>query len=229
MKIHLGCGNKYLDGYLNIDLPQDEHTVMEVKADLYADIRTLDFPENSIEEIRLHHLFEHFTRAEALKLLVKWRKWLKVGGVLHIQTPDFSRCLIKYLFAPMKFRMQLGRHIFGSQEARWAYHLDFWDKKKFKFILKRLGFDIIRFRRYWNSFHKHYPHLPFANVIGELIPDIIYQKYGGFKLPDIVVFAVKNDREIDFDKEVENILKYYLIGKEDRSLLNVWLDEYKKL
>jgi predicted SAM-dependent methyltransferase len=84
MKVHLGCGNKYLEGYLNIDLPSSEHTIMDVKADMYADIRTVQFPENSIDEVRLHHLFEHFNRAEALKLLSRWRTWLKVGGILHI-------------------------------------------------------------------------------------------------------------------------------------------------
>lgn len=229
MKLHLGCGNKYLEGYVNIDLPPSEHTVMDAKADMYADIRTLEFPENSIDEIRLHHLFEHFTRAEALKLLVKWRKWLKVGGLLHIQTPDFSGCVLKYLFAPVKFRMQLGRHIFGSQEARWAYHLDFWDKKKFRFILNRLGFDIVKFKRYWNSFHKHYSKIPFAFLLGEIIPEKFYKKYGGFKLPDIVVFAKKNEKEIDYDKEVEEILKNYLIGREGQELLQVWLEEYRKI
>lgn len=229
MKLHLGCGNKYLEGYVNIDLPPSEHTVMDSKADIYADIRTLEYPENSIDEIRLHHLFEHFTRAESLKFLVKWRKWLKVGGLLHIQTPDFSGCILKYIFAPLKFRMQLGRHIFGSQEARWAFHLDFWDKRKFKFVLKSLGYDIIKVKRYWNSYHKHYSKIPFSPLIGELIPEKYYKQYGGFKLPDIVVFAKKNDKVIDYDKVVVEILKNYLIGKEDEKLLQVWLDEYNKI
>lgn len=229
MKIHLGCGNKYLEGYVNIDLPPNEQTVMQAKADMYADIRTLQFPDNSLEEVRSHHLFEHFNRAEALKLLVRWRKWLKVGGILYIQTPDFAGCIFKYLFVPLKFRMQLGRHIFGSQEAQWAYHLDFWDKKKFKFILKSLGFDVVRIKRYLNSFHKHYSHIPFSSLIGELIPERIYQKYGGFKLPDITVIAKKNEKEIDYDTVVESILRMYLIGKEDEEMLKVWMDEFRKI
>ncbi|MGB9912918.1 MAG: hypothetical protein ACPLRO_06070, partial [Candidatus Kapaibacteriota bacterium] len=142
---------------------------------------------------------------------------------------DFASSCLKYLFAPMKFRMQLGRHIFGSQEARWANHLDFWDRKKFKFVLKKLGFDIVKVRYYFNSFHKHYPRVPFAAIIGELIPEKFYQKYGGYKLPDIVVFARKNDKEIDYDSAVEEILKNYLIGTEGKDLLNVWIKEYKNL
>lgn len=80
LKLHLGCGDNYLAGYLNIDLPPSRQTVVKTKADLYADIRVLDYPEGSVDEIRSHHVFEHFSRQEALKLLANWRRWLKVGG-----------------------------------------------------------------------------------------------------------------------------------------------------
>ncbi len=229
MKVHLGCGNKYLEGYLNIDLPPSEHTVMDVKADMYADIRTLEFPENSVDEIRLHHLFEHFNRAESLKLLVRWRTWLKVGGILHIQTPDFYTCALLYIFASRHYKFQLGRHIFGSQEAAWANHLDFWDKKKYKFVLGNLGFDIVKIRKYWNSFHKHYSRIPFSSLIGALIPESVYKKYGGHKLPDLVVIARKNEKDVDYNKAIENILMNYLVGNENKKLLEVWMKDFKRM
>ncbi len=90
LKLHLGCGEEYLDGYVNIDYPASEHSVMRVKADRYADIRTLTYPDNSVDEIRMHHMFEHFERGEALQLLLRWRRWLKPGGILLIETPDFA-------------------------------------------------------------------------------------------------------------------------------------------
>jgi len=60
MKLHLGYGSNYLDGYVNIDLPPQGQTVMCARADVYTDIRTLTYPDNSIDEIRSHHLLEHF-------------------------------------------------------------------------------------------------------------------------------------------------------------------------
>ena len=89
VKLHLGCGANYLEGYVNVDLPQEGQTVMNAKADIYQDIRTLQYQENSVDEIRNHHLLEHFTRQEALKLLLQWRNWLKPGGVLFVETTDF--------------------------------------------------------------------------------------------------------------------------------------------
>ncbi len=74
LKLHLGCGEKYLEGYVNIDFPQSEHSVLTPKVDMYHDIRTLQYPDNSVDEIQSHHLFEHFSRTDALKLLFRWRR-----------------------------------------------------------------------------------------------------------------------------------------------------------
>ena len=73
IKLHLGCGGVYLDGYRNIDLPVDEHGVQDaIRPDVYADITTLEFAPESVSEIRLHHVFEHFDRPTALRLLIDW-------------------------------------------------------------------------------------------------------------------------------------------------------------
>lgn len=134
LKLHLGCGEKYLEGYVNIDFPPSEHSVLSPKSDVYKDIRDLEYLPESVDEIRSHHLFEHFSRVEAIDLLLKWRKWLKLNGVLRIETPDFYMCCFLFVFSNFEERMQLIRHVFGSQEAKWAYHLDGWTKQKFNFF-----------------------------------------------------------------------------------------------
>src|SRR5580700_4427652 len=42
-KLHLGAGEKYFEGYWNIDFPQGHHSVMSPRVDEYADIRMLDY------------------------------------------------------------------------------------------------------------------------------------------------------------------------------------------
>lgn len=215
---------------MNIDYPQDQHSVMRVKADKYADIRTLSYPDNSVDEIRSHHVFEHFNRVEALKLIARWRRWLKPGGLLVIETPDFEESVKAYLHAnTRKRKMELGRHIFGSHEAGWAYHYDFWDKAKFKFVLKKFGFKNIRARRYLNSLAKHFSKIPFLNFVGNILPNAFYRKYGGNKLPDILVTAIKDESaKFDADVVMREVLSDYLTVNDGDKMLNAWLNKSSK-
>ena len=148
LKLHLGCGENHLEGYVNIDYPLSEHTVQRTSgADLYADIRTLDFPNQSIDEIRLHHVFEHFDRPAAMAMLCNWHLWLKIGGTLLIETPDFKESIkiILSLRYSYEQKQSVVRHIFGSHEAEWAVHRDGWYKEKFQHVLGALGFQDLQF------------------------------------------------------------------------------------
>ncbi len=145
MRLHLGCGEVHLDGYLNIDYPPASHTVQtKSAADEYHNILELSYPANSIDEIRLHHVFEHFQRATALGLLAGWWSWLKVGGLLRIEVPDFDRTARAVLnpFSSDKARFVGLRHIFGSQEASWAFHMEGWSAKRLSRVLTHFGYDI---------------------------------------------------------------------------------------
>ncbi len=246
LRLHLGVGEKYMEDYWNVDFPEGEHTVMKPRVDEYADIRTMTRPLGSMEEIRSHHLFEHFSRAEALKLLVRWRSWLKPGGMLVIETPDFATSASFFSSAfSLRRRFQISRHIYGSQEAGWADHKDYWDKRKFAFVLAKLGFRDIMFRRYWNGFSRHAHKLPrigkllermpealyvyHLNVMGNFLPESFYKKYGSNKMPNILVRAIKDgSAKLDGETVAREILSMYLVGKEDDRLLNVWLKNYRE-
>jgi predicted SAM-dependent methyltransferase len=156
LRLHLGCGSVYLEGYRNIDLPPDDDGVHEeIRADEYADITRLDFPPESVDEIRLHHVFEHFDRPTATRLLIDWRGFLRPGGTLTIETPDFKRCA--QLFAVRRntaARMKLLRHMFGSHEAEWAAHRDGWYEERYRSHLGLLGYDHLDFSR--SSWHGTY-------------------------------------------------------------------------
>ena len=127
MRLHLGCGHRYLDGYVNIDLPLFEHGIPVRRGpDRYADIADLRFEKSTVDEIRLHHVFEHFGRPQACALLVAWRSWLKAGGRLRIEVSDFNRTALTMLSPASGLRCECvgARHLFGSNEAPWAIHLD---------------------------------------------------------------------------------------------------------
>lgn len=160
IRLHLGCGSKRLESHINIDFPQSEHNITTVNADYYTDIAALIFPKNSIDEVRLHHVFEHFSRVNALALLIRWQEWLKPGGLLIIETPDIegtARIILSEV--PWKIKSASVRHIAGDQSARWGFHVDHWSASRFINTLSKLGFSNIE----TNSTNwQHEPYL--ANV-----------------------------------------------------------------
>jgi hypothetical protein len=154
-RLHLGCGERYLEGYVNIDLPSEHHTVLSAQPDELADITRLSRPGQSVAEIRLHHVFEHFDRPTALRLLIQWHEWLAPGGTLTIETPDFESAA--RAFARRLRRGDRGtilRHVFGSHEADWATHRDGWYEDRYRRTLAPLGFGALRFEKAaWRGTH----------------------------------------------------------------------------
>ncbi len=203
LRLHLGCGGKYFKGYINIDYPPSYSTVQlkHRKVDFYCDITKLKLKNSSVDEIRLHHVFEHFTYPESLSLLVKWNKVLKSNGKLVIETPDIKTCF-KELFLQKDFKKQaqILRHIFGSHEASWAIHKDGWYEEKYKFILNRLGFKINR---------------------------IDFTEYKSTR--NITVTANKKESfsDAEFNKRIKEILSFYLIDECETKLLNEWMSNIK--
>lgn len=206
VKLHLGCGEQYINDYINIDYPRSEHNIMDVKTDYQAVITELDFPENSVDEIRLHHVFEHFPRVVALGLLIKWNKWLKIGGKLYIETPDFEGSA-KTLLSDVPWKVKTGviRHIAGDQAASWAYHIDHWFPERFKHTLSQLGFENIKVET------TQWPHEPYLSNV------------------HAVGFKQKSVSEELLLAEAENILWESTVADAEKPTHEVWCRQLRNL
>jgi predicted SAM-dependent methyltransferase len=147
LRLHLGCGATYLRGYVNVDFPQSQHAVMTgVRPDVEADLTTLRHEPGTVSEVRLHHVFEHFRRGTALRLLIEWYGWLEEGGTLLVETPDFDRTAREFFEGGADVRRGvLLRHLYGSHEADWAVHCDGWYQEKFEQVLSALGYRDLEF------------------------------------------------------------------------------------
>lgn len=206
MKLHLGCGQVYLNGYVNIDFPLSEHTV-QVKsvADEYADLTKLSYDEGSIDEVRLHHVYEHFPRHIAIALLASWQTWLKKGGKIHIEVPDFdeSAKVVLDKDMPDRDRKVALRHIFGSNEAPWATHYEGWSKERLEEMAKALGFHKITIRQ---------------------------EAYMATR--NVIIEAEKKSKTLSSDK-AEKIVRKYLKNftvndsEFEKHLLDIWMTEFK--
>ena len=91
MKLHLGCGEKKIKGFINVDIREDVHP------DLIDDVCTLlTIKDNSIDLIYACHVLEHLGRHEYMKVLERWYNVLTKGGVLRIAVPDFEKVVNYY-------------------------------------------------------------------------------------------------------------------------------------
>lgn len=88
-KLHLGCGNSHLPGYLNVDITSSfEGTGAP---DLRADIRHLpQLASASFDEVYACHVLEHIEFTDVLLTLTEWRRLLRPGGVLRLAMPDLD-------------------------------------------------------------------------------------------------------------------------------------------
>lgn len=204
MKLHLGCGQRYFEGYHNIDFPLSEHSVQSVSvADQHANLLELKYDRESISEVRLHHVFEHFSRPCSLALLASWNSWLKIGGDLCIEVPDFEKSARKYMsiFSSKKSKFVALRHIFGSQEAHWAVHFEGYNKSLFNAILPLFGYKVVEYT--YNSWKGTY------NIL------VKAKKYRNISKKEAIESAEKH-------------LKLYLVSETESELvlLNKWVVDF---
>lgn len=163
LRLHLGCGQTYLKGYLNIDYPPTEHTVQtQSVADRYEDITQLRFERGSVDEVRLHHVFEHFRRPQVAAMVACWNTWLRDSGRLHIEVPDLGR-IARVFSNPLstnRTRAIAERHLFGSHEAPWAAHYEGYDARLLKNMLAIFGFKNEKIqRKSWRGTHNIHIHV----------------------------------------------------------------------
>jgi len=79
MKLHLGCGDNYLEGWVNAD--------HEAKADVDIDLEQYPYPwaDGSADEILMEHVLEHLSQPELC--IKEVHRLLKSGGRVIIAVP----------------------------------------------------------------------------------------------------------------------------------------------
>ena len=148
MKLNLGCFNKKMYGYVNIDARS------EVKPDVVDDVFTLvAMPNNSVDVIYCCHVLEHAHREEALQAMMRWYDIMKIGGILRIAVPDLE-AVFEY-YRETKNLSEIMAFLYGSQKHKYDTHYTGWDFKTLKADLENTGFR--RVQRYdWRTTEHFY-------------------------------------------------------------------------
>jgi len=148
MKLHLGCGNKRIEGYINIDIRYSPH-VDEV--DNIARLRA--YKKDSVSVIYASHVLEHFTRYDYMHVLERWYEILKPGGILRIGVPDFEN-IVNYYIKTKDLRILSGM-LYGGQDYEQNFHHWCWDFNTLSTELKHIGFKTVERYDWKQTEHSH--------------------------------------------------------------------------
>jgi predicted SAM-dependent methyltransferase len=140
MKLHLGSGSRYLEGYLHIDIADYEHIDINSSVDK---LNTID--NDTIDEIYASHVIEYFDRNEVESVLKEWKRVLKKDAVLRIAVPNFE-ALIKVYRETGEIEKILGPLYgkWGLNDSSFIYHKTVYDENSLTALLERIGFSDIK-------------------------------------------------------------------------------------
>ena len=126
MKINIGCGDKKVEGFVNVDLYGEP----DVRCDLFK--FPWPFEDNSIDTVFSEHFLEHVDDYE--KTILEIHRVLKPGGLMHFKVPHFRSMafpwhLHKYAFSSVTCRLLCeqrvyqfgGKHLFEEILLKFNY------------------------------------------------------------------------------------------------------------
>jgi predicted SAM-dependent methyltransferase len=155
LKLHLGCGDQLLAGWVNVDAVPG----VDLRQDLRRPLRLAD---ESCRMIFCHHVLEHLAYPEeAVRLLRECRRVLAPDGWLRIVVPDLEAYARGYLgqaghspprelSGPTQPLDLPGEHL-SLGLWRWGSHKFAYDARTLAGLLELAGFERVERRRFGES------------------------------------------------------------------------------
>lgn len=132
LKLNLGCGDKILAGYVNVDVVEAR---AGMRPDVVCDLHDLaPFADASADEILSVHVVEHFWRWEIAAVLREWVRVLKPGGRMIVECPNLLSACRTFLDNPAESAHEDER----GQRTMWVFYGD--PKWKDPLMIHRWGY-----------------------------------------------------------------------------------------
>ena len=106
MKLHVGCGANYLEGYVNLEYAE-KFSKPPFKVDILADATDLPYDDDMFDEVLSFHVIEHMPRPRpegteqwrrsSLDFMKESYRVLKEGGIFIAECPDFEQTVREYV------------------------------------------------------------------------------------------------------------------------------------
>lgn len=134
IRLNLGCGDKILPGYVNVDVDVDEARAGK-SPDVICDLRDLSvFPDNHADEVMAVHVVEHFWRWEFEGILREWVRVLKPGGRMVLECPNLKSACEAFLADPEG----ASSPVKAGQRSKWVFYGD--PQRKNPRMVQRWGY-----------------------------------------------------------------------------------------
>jgi len=154
IRLHLGCGEKFIPGFIHIDLTDYPHI------DHNEDIQHLSmFEDDTVDLIYCSHAFQYFDGFDEVpQVLKEWHRVLKPGGILRLAVTDFGAVVKVYL----KYGDLKHRGILGPLYGKWPsgdgfiYLKTAYDFDSLKNVLESACFKNVRRYDWRETIHKDY-------------------------------------------------------------------------
>lgn len=139
MKLHLGCGPRYIPGFVHVDAQPGPHV------DIVGPVERLPMADGSVSLIYASHVLEHFGRHEYKAVLQEWFRVLEAGGILRLAVPDFAACAAIYYESGLADGLSgLVGLIVGGQRDGNDFHKMIFDEDFLRGDLLAAGFRQVR-------------------------------------------------------------------------------------
>jgi len=141
--LNLGCGD---DIIREVDKDWINCDMYSSKSDVKCDIKCLPFEDDSVDLVYTSHVIEHFDFKEAFEVLKEWKRVLKPGGIIYMETPDLLASCKKFIASDEQGRISMYGHFFSEPWVNpGMIHKFVYTENQLKWTLERVGFkDIVR-------------------------------------------------------------------------------------
>lgn len=136
MRVNLGCGQAYLDGWVNVDASPN------VRADVHLDaIEFVRQHGSDIEEVFMGHVIEHLMPSDALSLLILLNERTPPGCLVSAVTPDMAAIFQAYLSGDVD-NMELNEEFIYSY-VQPSHHVWCHDSRSLADLFRSAGFEAV--------------------------------------------------------------------------------------
>lgn len=153
-KLHIGCQDSPIPGWLNIDIEPTDKRVVYMDA-----TKPFPFADHSFKYVYSEHMIEHISIQEGLLMVRECYRVLEHGGVIRISTPDLKFLIQlynedktevqkRYINSYKKFYKDFtffnDTFVINHFVRSWG-HQFIYDKKTMQALLENAGFEHIHF------------------------------------------------------------------------------------